>query len=96
MNECGQSLDTRLRGYDKQLRRRDSNPRDAFAPNGFQDRRPDSLSTNSVGTYESPELNDTKNDTKDPDLALVFEAWPELSEAVRAGIVALIRASCEP
>lgn len=29
----------------------------------------------------------------DPDLALVVEAWPGLPEAVRAGIVAMVKAA---
>jgi len=28
-----------------------------------------------------------------PDLALVVEAWPELPEAVRAGILAMVKAA---
>jgi hypothetical protein len=39
----------------------------------------------------------TKNATRalpdDPDLAAVVTAWPSLPEAVRAGIVAMVRAS---
>ena len=35
----------------------------------------------------------TKNDTKDADLALVIEAWPALSGALRVAIVALVQAS---
>ena len=34
----------------------------------------------------------TKNDTKQDDLAVVIDAWPELPEAVRAGIVAMVAA----
>jgi hypothetical protein len=29
----------------------------------------------------------------DPDLAAVVAAWPELPEAIRAGIVAMVRAA---
>jgi hypothetical protein len=29
----------------------------------------------------------------DPDLALVVERWPDLPEAVRAGIVAMVKAA---
>ena len=32
----------------------------------------------------------------DPDLALIVERWEQLPEAVRAGIVAMIRASVPP
>jgi hypothetical protein len=39
----------------------------------------------------------TKNATRalpdDPDLAAVVTAWPKLSEAVRAGILAMVMAS---
>lgn len=30
-----------------------------------------------------------------PDLAMIFEAWPKLSEAIRAGIVAMIRSALD-
>ncbi|MGO8903852.1 MAG: hypothetical protein ACLQU5_36755 [Isosphaeraceae bacterium] len=30
---------------------------------------------------------------KDPDLAAVVEAWPELPEALKAGIVAMVKAA---
>ena len=32
---------------------------------------------------------------KDSELALVVEAWPGLPEAIRSGIVAIVRASSE-
>jgi len=32
---------------------------------------------------------------KHPDLEAVISAWPELPEAVKAGIVAMVRASAE-
>lgn len=31
----------------------------------------------------------------DPDLAAVIDAWPDLPDAVRAGIVAMVRAATE-
>jgi hypothetical protein len=31
----------------------------------------------------------------DPDLARVVEAWPALPEAIRAGIVAMVRAAAK-
>jgi hypothetical protein len=31
--------------------------------------------------------------TDDPDLAAVVEAWPELPEALRAGILAMVKAA---
>jgi hypothetical protein len=36
-------------------------------------------------------LHDTRN--IDPDLAIVVAAWPELPEAIRAGIVAMVKAA---
>ena len=74
-------------------RGRDSNPRYGVIPyDGLANRCADELSTDRVSTCDSPKSNDTKNDTKDPDLALVIDAWPELPEAVRAGIMAMVRA----
>ncbi len=32
----------------------------------------------------------------DPDLAAVIEAWPSIPEAVRAGIVAMVKAASKP
>ncbi len=63
--------------------------------NGFEGRGNDSQVAQPQALSDAPLPDYTKNDTKDSDLALVIEAWPELSEAVRAGIVALIRASCQ-
>jgi hypothetical protein len=37
--------------------------------------------------------NDPKNRPIDPDLALVVERWDSLPEAVRAGIVAMVKAA---
>ena len=37
--------------------------------------------------------NDPKNDPIDPDLALVVERWDSLPDAVRAGIVAMVKAA---
>ncbi|MDA0991881.1 MAG: hypothetical protein O3A51_14165 [Verrucomicrobia bacterium] len=36
---------------------------------------------------------DTPKAPGDPDLAAVVEAWPKLPEAIRAGILAMIRAA---
>jgi hypothetical protein len=32
----------------------------------------------------------------DPELAALIDAWPTLSEAIRAGILAMVRASGNP
>jgi hypothetical protein len=32
-------------------------------------------------------------EAESPDLALIIEAWPRLPEAVRAGILAMVKAS---
>jgi hypothetical protein len=40
---------------------------------------------------DPPVIHDTCQNA--PDLAAVMAAWPELPEAVRAGIVAMVRAS---
>ena len=72
-------------------RGRDSNPRYGVIPyDGLANRCADSLSTDSVGTYESSDLSDTKNDTKDPALVLVVEAWADLPDHIRAAIDTLI------
>jgi len=40
------------------------------------------------GQKQPPEI-----DTADPNLQAIIDAWPELSEAVKAGIVAMVAAS---
>jgi hypothetical protein len=35
----------------------------------------------------------TQSEVGDPDLAAVVEAWPELPEAIKAGIVAMVKAA---
>lgn len=45
----------------------------------------------------SDKQNDKQNDKRaddDPDLAAVTEAWPDLPDAVKTGILAMVRAAC--
>ena len=61
---------------------------------------PPSLSgadTSTTGGEPRSDKRDDKPDDKlpptDPDLAAVIEAWPRLPKAVRAGLVAMVRAA---
>ena len=58
-------------------------------------RSPESVSDTAATTYGNadPALTDLLTDfsRKWPDLAAVISAWPDLPEAVRAGIVAMVR-----
>ena len=44
-------------------------------------------------TPDSATLEAPRSATQDPDLAVIVTAWPELPEAIRAGMVAMVRAS---
>ena len=48
---------------------------------------------NHLSQAPPPVADHLPNDTfkTDPDLAAVVEAWPELPEAIKAGILAMIR-----
>ncbi len=69
--------------------------------NGFEGRWRDDVSSDSDAISENADSARTKINTKqlekmdqiDPDLAAIVRAWPELSEALRAGIVAMVKAS---
>jgi hypothetical protein len=54
-----------------------------------------SLGNNTVSPLGGAEsgAKTTKIDRNDPDLALVVERWDNLPEAVRAGIVAMVKAA---
>ena len=68
---------------------------------GFEGRGTQNVKPCGDATYENAESARTKNNTKrlektaqnDPELAAVIAAWPELPEAIRAGIVAMVRAA---
>lgn len=84
------------RGFREKNKRteRDSNPRWTFAQAGFQDRCQDSTSNETpTGCDDSPNALGGLLGALGPELAAVVEAWPTLPEAVRAGIVAMVRAS---
>jgi hypothetical protein len=67
-----------------------------FAPSGTDDPNPSSHQDASRGIRKHPP-SATQNATRvlptDPDLAAVIEAWDRLPAAVRAGIVAMVRAA---
>ncbi len=67
--------------------------------NGFEGRGTDPVSIETTDTYDSYDSHGTTSGTKpapiDPDLAAVVKAWPELPEAVKAGIVAMVKAASE-
>jgi hypothetical protein len=52
--------------------------------------RPQTATENATGLCHA---HDTPDGDSDPDFADVIAAWPSLPEAVRAGIVAMVRAS---
>ena len=57
---------------------------------------PPDASGNPGGGQRSGKQNDKQNDKRasaDPDLAQVIDAWPDLPQAVRAGIVATVKAT---
>jgi hypothetical protein len=68
---------------------------------GLEPTAPDSQATAEQELTEPGPSAETKYDTKksretahdDPDLRAVVDAWPALPDAVRAGIVAMVRAS---
>jgi len=51
--------------------------------------------SNDLRQATPPVADHLPNDTcrTDPDLAAVVEAWPELPEAIRTGIVAMVKAT---
>ena len=49
--------------------------------------------TQAQALSETTTGHSTTSCTNDPDLAAVVEAWSELPEAVRAGIVAMVKAA---
>ena len=53
------------------------------------------MSDNHLGQAPPPVADHLPNDTckTDPDLAAVVEAWPDLPEALKAGIVAMVKAA---
>jgi hypothetical protein len=52
---------------------------------------------NHLSQAPPPVADHLPNDTckTDPDLAAVVTAWPELPEAIKAGILAMVRAASE-
>jgi hypothetical protein len=77
----------------------------AGAPPGLQNRGDDSVShnpstqlrnlpTSLAAQGKRAARNQAPLDApKDPDLAAVVEAWPDLPEALKAGIVAMVKAA---
>jgi len=49
-----------------------------------------------LGLSDLPVADHLPTDTRktDPDLAAVVDAWPDLPEALKAGIVAMVRSTC--
>jgi len=46
-----------------------------------------------ICTPTATEIATTFGTVADPDLAAVVEAWPDLPEAIRAGIMAMVKAA---
>ena len=63
---------------------------------GFENRCDSDVSNDSTNTSENPENNSADYlallRQKSPDLALVVERWDSLPEAVKAGIIAIVKA----
>ncbi len=76
-------------------RGRDSNPR-YLSVQRFSRPPPDSVSPEPAQTCEQPPDNSADSSASlagnDPDLAAVLQAWPTLPEAIKAGILATVRA----
>jgi len=64
--------------------------------NGFEGRCQDSQVLHSQELSDAAQPNDTKNDTTDPGLIAVVDAWPALPEALRSGILAMVRDAAPP
>ena len=77
--------------------RRSIRPKHATATPVFEtgSARADSSETKGVSLHQDPLVPVLRFDTRqiDPDLAAVIDAWDRLPEAVRAGIVAMVRAA---
>ncbi len=57
---------------------------------------PSGDSTNTANGPCSDKLDDKQSDKRilqDPELVSVIEAWPDLPEPIKAGILAMVRAS---
>ena len=82
-------------------------PETVIPPNGFQNRSSNPPTDCPSRTYESSDSGGTKYGTKDcavgsdpprslssdDDLSAIAAAWPDLPNAIRAGIVAMVRAA---
>jgi hypothetical protein len=77
----------------------ESNPLRAFVkpPTGFEDQSSPTVTTSHENTSEEPPIDWARCwallREKSPDLALIVEQWESLSEPVRAGILAMVKAS---
>ena len=75
----------------------DSNPRWTFAHCGFQGRRLTPETTGNTGISSDAGADAGAVETKlahiGPDLQGIIDAWPALPDAIKAGIVALVKAS---
>jgi hypothetical protein len=78
----------------------DSNPRWTFAHCGFQDRSrtPENIEETrlSASTGANAVAVETKREQFAPDLQAIIDAWPTLPDAIKVGIVAMIRAAGQP
>jgi len=66
---------------------------------GLQNRCDESVTSDNINTSENPVNNSADYlallGQKSPDLALIVERWDSLPEAVKAGILAMIKASTD-
>jgi hypothetical protein len=69
----------------------------AGARPGLQNRGDDAVSSKSHKNLRKPPVTVAAHGQRaasdDPDLAAVAEAWPDLPEAIKAGIVAMVKAA---
>jgi hypothetical protein len=64
-------------------------------PPSVSGRESNDLGQSSGAGAAKSDASDRKNAATDPDLQSVVDAWPTLPDAVKAGILAMVRASSD-
>ena len=63
---------------------------------GLKGRCGDDVTGDATNTYDSAENQVHQERHQDAELSSVIEAWPTLPDAIRAGIVAMVKAVSKP